>query len=59
MNAPKFSFSTISASADEVSRLRGPGQSAESIVGETMNSDWPHLQAAVIEELKRRDRRNA
>jgi len=59
MNLPKFSFSTISASADEVSRLRGPGQSAESIVGETMNSDWPHLQAAVIEELKRRDRRNA
>jgi hypothetical protein len=59
MNLPKFSFSTISASADEVSRLRGPGQSAESIVSEMMNSDWPHLQAAVIEELKRRDRRNA
>jgi hypothetical protein len=59
MNPPKFAFSTISASADEVSRLRGPGQSAESIVGETMYMDWPHLQAAVIEELKRRDRRDA
>jgi hypothetical protein len=59
MNAPKFAFSTISASVDEVSRLRGHGQSAESIVEEMMNADWPHLKAAVIEELKRRDRRDA
>jgi hypothetical protein len=59
MNLPKFAFSTICASADEVSRLRSPGQSAESIVDETMCMDWPHLKAAVVAELERRDRRDA
>jgi hypothetical protein len=55
MNEPQFSFATVSAAADAVSRLRAVGQSAESIVARTMFMDWPILQIKVIDELKRRD----